>query len=185
VDPFGSLTKMARSSEAAVDMLKAAAEELGVEPDLGDSTLAAITLCRAGRLPEEVSSSLNWREFESFCSNLLRTAGYSVRENVVLRRPRAQIDIVAAGPSHVLSIDCKHWRKDHSRSALRRIATDQKERSRLLRRFQPEAKPIVSAILSFSASSGSFVEGVAVVPLRTLRGFLVSVESYTEILHLC
>ena len=151
--------------------------------DYGSQALLALALCRQGDRPEEVSAFLNWAEFESFCSRILAASGYSVKENVILKKPRAQIDLVAFGPSLVLSVDCKHWKKEHAPSALKDVAAKQIKRSRHLRRTYKDAKPIVSAILSFSAYQGTFVDGVAIVPLRTLRGFLESIESYTEFLR--
>jgi len=165
-------------------LVVSAAEALGVRPDAGSRVLVALAECMGGRAPEEVAGSLTWKEFEGFCSELLTASGLAVRENVYLSRPRAQIDLVATGPSFVLSVDCKHWRRDHSPSALLRFAVAQKRRSKLLRSRYPNAPPIVSAVLSFSAPGGTFVDGVAVVPLRALRSFLASMESYREFLEL-
>lgn len=180
---FAALSRRAGSPEEAAKLVESTAEEVGVPVDYGSQALLALALCRQGARPEEVSAFLDWAEFESFCSRLLVASGYSVKENVVLKKPRAQIDLVAFGPSLVLSVDCKHWKKEHAPSALKDLAARQIRRSRLLRRTYVEAKPIVSAILSFSASQGTFVDGVAIIPLRTLRGFLGSIESYAEFLR--
>jgi len=146
--------------------------------------LAALDLIASGVPEEEAAQSLTWRDFEGFCAQLLRASGYSVRENVYLSRPRAQIDLVATGPLFVISLDCKHWKRAPSRSALEGFALAQLRRSRLLRRSLEDPRLIISVVLSFSESAGSFVEGVAVVPLRTLRNFLETVESYSELLEM-
>ena len=145
--------------------------------------LIALGLMASGVPEEEAARSLTWKDFEGFCAQLLRASGYAVRENVYLSRPRAQIDLIAAGPLFVINLDCKHWKRAPSRSALEGFALAQLRRSRLLRRNMDDPRPIISAILSFSESAGSFVEGVAVVPLRTLRNFLETVESYSGLLE--
>ncbi|MDA4121109.1 MAG: restriction endonuclease [Thaumarchaeota archaeon] len=183
IDLFATLYRLAGSREKAARLVESTAEEVGVPVDYGSRALVAMALCRRGSRPEEVSASLGWTEFESFCSKLLVTSGYVVEENVVLKKPRAQIDLVAFGPSLTLSVDCKHWKREHPPSTLKLIAAKQLRRSELLRRRFPDARPIASAILSFSASQGGFVNGVAVVPIRTLRSFLGSVESYSELLR--
>ncbi|MGP8124346.1 MAG: restriction endonuclease [Nitrososphaerales archaeon] len=144
--------------------------------------LTALTLIASGATEEEAASSLTWKDFEGFCAQLLRASGYIVRENVYLSHPRAQIDLVATGPLFVINLDCKHWKRAPSRSALEGFALAQLRRSRLLRRSLDDSRPIISAILSFSEPAGSFVEGVAVVPLRTLRNFMDTVESYSCLL---
>lgn len=146
--------------------------------------LAALGLIASGVPEEEAARSLTWRDFEGFCAQLLRAGGYAVRENVYLSRPRAQIDLVAMGPLFVISLDCKHWKRAPSRSALEGFALAQLRRSRLLRRSLRDPRPIVSAILSFSEPSGDFVQGAAVVPLRTFRNFLETVEAYSGLLEM-
>jgi len=184
MDLVASLSRLAGSPGRASILLESTAAELGIKADASDRTLVAMALCRRGMPPEEASKSLGWQEFEWFCSKLFRAAGYSVKDDVHLTKPRAQIDIVATGPVYTLSVDCKHWRRAQSPSSLKDFAAKQLARSRMLRRKVPDARPVVSMILSFSASAGSFVDGVAIVPLRTLRSFLGSVESYSDLLRL-
>lgn len=145
---------------------------------------AGYALLKAGARPEEVSRLLSWKDFELLSGALLKASGYSVRENVVLTKPRAQLDIVATGTSLTLSVDCKHYRRSHSPSSLEKFARDQLRRSELLRKKAQVRGSIASVILSMSEPEGRFVGGVAVVPIRTLRSFLNSVESYLGALEL-
>ncbi len=184
MDLLASLARAAGSAAGATREVESTAEELGLVPDPSNVNLVALALCRAGRSPESISGHLDWREFEKFCSSLFRAWGYAVRENVRLKRPRAQIDFLAAGDSVILSVDCKHWQRGHSASVLRKLALDQLRRSELLGRQLRDSRPIVSVILSLAEPEGKFVEGVAVVPVRTLRSFLGSLEAYTDHLEL-
>ena len=167
--------------------LAAVMAETGANPadEEGQRVVRALAAVRLGAAPEVVSKHLGWKEFESFCARLLRLSGYVVRENVVITKPRVQIDIVASGPTMTLSIDCKHWSKAHSNTSLADIAAAQKRRSLILKRRMAGGPPIASVILSFSAPEGGFVDGVALVPVRTLTNFVQSVESYTRMLELC
>ena len=113
----------------------------------------------------------------------MRAGGYDVRENVYMSRPRGQIDLVASGPIYTISMDCKHWKRAPSARSLESLARAQLRRSRLLRRSLDDPRPIVSAILSLSDPSERFVGGVAIVPLRVLRDFLDTVESYSSLLE--
>lgn len=158
--------------------------ELRADPLRESQVPAALCLIASGVPEEEAARSLTWKDFEGFCAQLLRASGYAVRENVHLSRPRAQIDLVATGPLSILNLDCKHWKRAPSPSALEGFALAQLRRSRLLRKSLDDPKPIISVILSFSESAGGFVQGVAVVPLRTLRDFLETVESYSALLQL-
>jgi len=140
----------------------------------------ALVALRLGLTPGTVARHLDWRDFERFCALFFRSRGYEVTENLTLRKPRVQIDLVAVGPSYVVCVDCKRWKKGHSPSVLRKFAADQKRRSTLLRKVLGDKKPILSAILSLSAPSGDFVDGVAIIPIGALTGFFESVEGYLD-----
>jgi hypothetical protein len=185
VELLSLLLRKVGSKERAEDAMDRARGNLGLRSDRGiEAALAAIALCAMGERPELVSRLLSWQEFEQFVSHLLNAWGYEVRRNAILRKPRAQIDLVAFGSSFVLSIDCKHWKRELSPSTARRFARGQLQRSSLLRRQLADPRPIASVILSFSDSEGGFFDGVAVVPVRVLRSFLESVESYSSQLEL-
>jgi Holliday junction resolvase-like predicted endonuclease len=183
-DLISMLARRLGSPERAMQLLERNREALGVDTEATDPGLVAVSLCSIGVQPEEVSSLLSWKEFESFCGDLLRSAGYEVRENVRLRKPTAQIDLVATGASMVLSIDCKHWKRSASVSTLAKVAQDQRKRNGLLRKTLSDSLPIASVIITLSQQAERFVDGAAVVPLYSLRSFLDSVEGYRELLVL-
>ena len=170
----------APEAKALGDELESA---LGVGPPVPERRIInALVAMKLGLTPGTVARHLDWRDFERFCALFFRSRGYEVIENLTLKKPRAQIDLVAIGPSYAVCVDCKRWKKGHSPSLLRRFAADQKRRSRLFRKAIGDQKPILSAILSLSAPSGDFVEGVAIIPIGALSGFLDSVEAYLDLL---
>jgi Holliday junction resolvase-like predicted endonuclease len=181
-DLVSLLTRKLGSPQLSMQLLEKNREELGVECEPTDPGLVAMSLCSLGVPPEDVSSLLSWKEFESFCADLLRSAGLRVCENVRLRKPIAQIDIVAEGTSVVLSVDCKHWKRGASASALAKVAEDQNRRNELLRKTIPDAPPIISVIITLAQQPERFASGAAVVPLFALRSFLNSIDEYLGLL---
>ena len=182
---LGILTRKVGNEDDLELALRAAASDLGLEESLLLSPVcAAYALLKINFQVEQVSTLLSWQEFEQLAALLLRAAGFQVRANVVLTRPRAQIDVVAFGESSVLSVDCKHYRREQGPSALERAALAQLRRSSLLRKKSDDPRPIASIILSMSEPDGKFVKGVAVVPVRTLRSFLNSLDTYMQYLDL-
>ncbi len=59
----------------------------------------------------EAASVLDWREFESFAEEILRTAGYDPERDwrFQYQARHWQVDLVARREDVVLCIDCKHW----------------------------------------------------------------------------
>jgi len=169
-------------SEETSRQVSEVGDQLGAITGLDGKVLRAVAACRMGVRPEIAAKLLNWREFESFCVNLLRIYGFTVREDVHVRRPRGQLDIVAYGPSMILTIDCKHWKRQSSLSSLARFATAQLKRNSTLRAGLPDSRPIVSAIVTLSEQQERYVSGVAVVPLFALRNFLDTVAGYLDFL---
>jgi hypothetical protein len=160
--------------------------ELGVAPSTQERRVVnALVALRLGLTPGTVARHLGWKDFEKFCALLFRSRGYEVMENLTLTKPRAQIDIVAIGPTYAVCVDCKRWKKGHSPSVLRQFAAAQKRRSGLLRRAMKNQEPILSAILSLSAPSGDFVDGVAIIPIGALTSFLDSIEGYLDRFDVC
>jgi hypothetical protein len=173
--------------QGALDAPEAMAlgDRLGSALGVGTSTqerriVNALVALRLGLTPGTVARHLGWRDFERFCALFFRSRGYEVLENLNLRKPRVQIDLVAIGTSYALCVDCKRWKKGQSPSVLRKFAAAQKRRSRLLRKVLKDKKPVLSAIISLSAPSGDFVDGVAIIPIGALTGFLESVEAYLD-----
>lgn len=167
------------------ESLSEACADLGLgEQEALSPACVAYALLKMRASTEEVSRLLSWQDFEKLAGGLLRAAGFQVRENVVLTKPRAQIDVVAYGTSMILSIDCKHYRREQGPSALTRFARAQLRRSALLRLKTGDSRPIASVILTVSEPEGKFVDGVAVVPARALRSFLTTLDSYRGLLDL-
>ncbi len=167
------------SDRALAKELEKEAGRLGCKTD--EVALRGLVACRLGLPLESVSSRMDWRSFERFCGSILAASGFDTTENLVLTKPRMQLDVVASDPSVVLSIDCKHWAASGGPSALAEAARRQIERSRRLRGILPVgSRPIVSALVTLTEQPFRFVEGAAVVPVHTLRDFASGVVSFLD-----
>ena len=184
--PFETLVRKAGGEGAALDLLQDLSSEMGTDLQHGltgpaaDQVIAAIALIRGGMSAESVSSSLTWQEFEGFCAGVLRACGYVVKTNIVLTRPRRQLDIFAESQTLALSVDCKHWGRSFSDSVLEQVAASQIERSELYKRKKKVKSPVLPVILTLLSSPVKEALGFRFVPIFALRDFAVSVSRFDE-----
>ncbi len=143
----------------------------------------AVEACRMGASPDVVAGHMDWQEFEGFCAALLEAAGYAVTKNIVLTKPRAQVDILARGNGVALVVDCKRWTAGQGASTLIRAVDAQKKRVDRLRALYPDAPPMAVVILALRDEQFRYADGAAVVPVHALADFARNVEAYSELLE--
>lgn len=182
---MGLLIKYAKSRERARYVLEQASLSLGLAETNAESVLIAIALCKLGAPPEQISRFLTWQEFERFCADIISSYGYNVTKNLILRKPRMQIDIVAESDILVIAADCKHWKANYTDALMKAFALKQLVRCEALRErsLYPVGKPIVPVIITLGECGNEFVDGVPIVPLFTLRNFMLSVETILDKIH--
>jgi hypothetical protein len=184
--PFGILVRKAGGEAEALELLGDASSQMGIvlQPGLQgfrpDQVLAGLALMKLGMSPESVGALLTWQEFEGFCADVLGAHGYGVKANIVMTKPRRQIDIFAEGPTLALSVDCKHWGRPFSAATLERVASSQIERTTLYKKRRSVRLPVLPVILTLLDPPLREVMGVPVVPVFALRDFLVSVNRFDE-----
>ena len=74
----------------------------------GDKLQAALFALKEGAPIEEVSTYLDWKDFEGLTAKVLESKGFSVIRNLVLTKPRMEIDVIGINHGVALLIDCKH-----------------------------------------------------------------------------
>jgi hypothetical protein len=182
---FLLLEKRTGSFQGACDAIAEAAGRLGSAGGSPvDERLAGLALCNRGESPESVSKHLGWKDFEGFCSDILRAKGYRVRENIFLKKPRAQVDVLGVSGRISLAVDCKHWSRTPGVGTLVRLVEAQKKRTRRLHESLDSIGPIAAVILLMVDPGVRFVDGGAVVPLYALQDFVDRVDSYADLLDL-
>ena len=176
---FQLLVKRTGSTDGAMSAISDVAFRMG-EPGLAsaDEQFAGLALCAWGEDIERVSRSLTWRDFERFCSGILKARGYRVRQNVFLRRPRAQIDVFGASDGISMAVDCKHWARAAGYASLARQVEAQKARAARLHESLDRIGPIASVILVLVDQGARFVSGGAIVPVFAFGDFLDNLDAY-------
>ena len=182
ISPEALLETKLGSRAAAGRAIAAAAEEIGTTGMAHTNVLASLALVRLGADLDQVAKSLRWDDFERFCASAIASTGYDVSTNVRLKKPTRQLDVVAESPALVLAVDCKHWMRGSGVSRLAKSATAQAERARNLARTgrYSSGKRILPVLLTLADDQVRVVEGVPVVPLHSLKGFLSAVSGFHE-----
>ena len=140
--------------------------DFDIPNDRLETALFAITL---GATIEDVSEYLTWRDFESITGLILEEKDFDVTKNLVLTKPRMEIDVIGKKMDIALLIDCKHW-KTMSKSALDEIVKKQIERVK--RYVADENMSALPVIVTLHQEEIQFVDNVPIVPIMKLSSFL-------------
>ena len=131
---------------------------------------AAFTAITHGYPIEEVSECLDWRDFEGLTCQILLENGFQVEKNVILTKPRMEIDAIGIKLNIAVLIDCKHWKR-MSNSALNEIVRKQVNR---VKRYANEICDIMTipVIVTLHQEQISFINKVPIVPIMQFSSFL-------------
>lgn len=145
----------------------------------------AVRAMQLGADVERVSSFLQWKEFEDMAAVAFDRNGYKVQKNLRFKHAghRWEIDVLGYRKPLILCVDCKHWRRAMSPSALRKIVEEQIERTKALAGFLPSPSvnfefglwqkiELVPAVLSLVAGKVKLYDDVPIVPILQLQDFL-------------
>ena len=141
-----------------------------VEFQNSDRIKASIFAIRNGATIEDVSEFLSWQNFEGLVSRVLDENGFNVQKNLILTKPRMEIDIVGVKLGISILIDCKHWKR-MTQSALNDIVNKQVER---VKRYveKTESTSAIPVIVTLHQEKVNFVNKVPIVPVMQLSSFL-------------
>jgi len=168
-----------------MDRVRRVADAAGiVEPSANPRVIRAMVALEAGVPPDYVARYLDWRDFEGFCARLMAARGFSVTLDLRLKRPRAQVDILARSSSIALLVDCKHWARGRGGAGLYAVIEKQIARARLVRIAMKAVEPMAVVVLSLAEERPGFLGGAAVVPVRALGDFLDNALAYSAQLTL-
>ena len=134
-----------------------------------DRLQTALFAIKLGADVESVSEYLTWQDFESITGLILEKKDFDVTKNLILTKPRMEIDVVGTKMDIALLIDCKHW-KTMSKSALNEIVKKQVERVK--RYVADENISALPVIVTLHQEEIQFIENVPIVPIMKLSSFL-------------
>ena len=141
-----------------------------IEFQNSDRIKASIFAIRNGAAIEDVSEFLSWQNFEELVSRVLDENGFHVQKNLILTKPRMEIDVVGVKLGISILIDCKHWKR-MTQSALNDIVNKQVER---VKRYVEtiESTSAIPVIVTLHQEKVNFVNKVPIVPVMQLSSFL-------------
>ena len=142
---------------------------------------------------ENVSSFLQWQEFENMAAVAFERNSYSVKKNLRFKhnRRRWEIDIVGCKKPIAICVDCKHWHRGLHPSALKKIVEEQVERTFALAESLPSLAgkiecvswnnvKLVPAVLTLVTGRFKFCDNVPIVAVLQLQDFLSQLPAYAD-----
>jgi hypothetical protein len=119
---------------------------------------------------DEISIALDWRDFEGLTAEILSSKNFAVIKNLMLTKPRMEIDVVGIRLGIAILIDCKHW-KTYSQSSLSSAVRKQIERTKQYVAKTP-GSTAVPVIVTLHHDKIDFVDRVPIVPIFQFSSFI-------------
>ena len=145
-------------------------DESSFEFQDSDRISASVFAIRNGATIEDVSEFLSWQNFEQLVSHILDENGFDVQKNLILTKPRMEIDVVGIKLGGSILIDCKHWKR-MTQSDLNDIVSKQIERVKSYVE-KTESISAIPVIVTLHQEKVDFVKQVPIVPIMELSSFL-------------
>lgn len=144
-----------------------------------DRIKASLLSLQLGCDIQECSKILSWKDFEHFTCELLNLFEYTTRVNIVLSKPRAQLDVIGIKNNFAITIDCKHW-KYNNNTSLSMYAEKQIRRTLLWLQREKKITRVLPMIITLYSSNFGFINGVPIVPILSLKSFLNEFDKYED-----
>jgi DNA-binding transcriptional MerR regulator len=135
-----------------------------------DKLKIAIALLENGFPIDEISIALDWRDFEGLTAEILSSKNFAVIKNMMLTKPRMEIDVVGIRLGIAILIDCKHWKR-YSTSSLTNAVKKQIERTKKYV-AKTQGSIAVPVIVTLFQDKINFIENVPIVPIFQFSSFI-------------
>ena len=175
VDDFSAVTKMS-ITESKLILDEIIKNNIGIKQDdsylfeNADKLKIAIALLEKGFPIDEISVVLDWRDFEGLTAEILTSKNFGVIKNLIMTKPRMEIDVVGIRLGVAILIDCKHWKR-YSSSSLTTVVKKQVERTKQYVAKTPGAIA-VPVIVTLYQDKINFIENVPIVPIFQFSSFI-------------
>ncbi len=175
VKDFSAVTKMSTAESKSIldEIIK---NNIGVIQDGSyffenhDKLKIAIALLEKGLPIDEISIALDWKDFEGLTAEILSSKNFGVIKNLIMTKPRMEIDVVGIRLGVAILIDCKHWKR-YSISSLSTVVKKQVERTKQYVTKTPGAIA-VPVIVTLYQDKINFIENVPIVPIFQFSSFI-------------
>jgi DNA-binding transcriptional MerR regulator len=175
IQDFSAVTKM-NSSDSKTILDEFVKNNIGSKQDdfyyfeSRDKLKIAIALLEKGFPIDEISVFLDWRDFEGLTAEILSSKDFAVIKNMMLTKPRMEIDVVGIRLGIAMLIDCKHWKR-YSTSSLTSAVKKQIERTKKYVEKTP-GSIAVPVIVTLYQDKVDFIENVPIVPIFQFSSFV-------------
>ena len=143
-----------------------------------DKLKAAIKLLEIGFALDEIAIALNWRDFEGLTAEILESKNFAIIKNLILTKPRMEIDVIGIRLGVAMLIDCKHWKK-YDTSSLTMAVKKQIERTKHYISKTPGAIAI-PVIVTLYHDKIDFIDRVPIVPIFQFSSFVDEFYGHLE-----
>ncbi|MDX1595682.1 MAG: hypothetical protein R3327_01950 [Nitrosopumilaceae archaeon] len=135
-----------------------------------DKLKAGLFLLQQGFPIDEIAESIDWRNFEGLVKEILQEKNFATIQNLILTKPRMEIDVIGIRLGVAMLIDCKHW-KYSSHSALKTAAQKQIDRTKHYV-SKTEGAIAIPVIVTLYADKVDFINKVPIVPIFQFSSFI-------------
>ena len=175
VDDFSAVTKI-NSNDSQIILDEFVKNDIGLKKDnfyyfeVSDKLKIAVALLEKGFPIDDISIALDWRDFEGLTAEILSSKDFAVIKNVMLTKPRMEIDVVGIKLGIAILIDCKHWKR-YSTSSLTSAVKKQIERTKKYVE-KTQGSTAVPVIVTLYQDKVNFIENVPIVPIFQFSSFI-------------
>ena len=138
--------------------------------EVSDKLKIAVALLEKGFPIDEISIALDWRDFEGLTAEILSSKNFAVIKNLILTKPRMEIDVIGIRLGIAILIDCKHWKR-YSTSSLTSAVKKQIERTKKYVE-KTQGSIAVPVIVTLYQDKVNFIENVPIVPIFQFSSFI-------------
>ena len=136
----------------------------------GDKLKIVVELLEIGLPIDEISIALNWRDFEGLTATILVSKDFAVTKNLILTKPRMEIDIIGIRLGIAILIDCKHSKR-YNISSLTTVVKKQIKRTKHYV-SKTQGAIAVPVIVTLYRDKVDFIENVPIVPIFQFASFI-------------
>ena len=134
-----------------------------------DKLKTGILAISMGAAIDEVSRLLKWQDFESLAAEILEKRDFDTTKNVILTKPRMQIDVIGIKSDVAILVDCKHW-SNMTQSALQSAVKKQIDRTKRYL-VKEDVRATIPAIVTLYQHNLQFIDRVPIIPIHQLDSF--------------
>ena len=138
--------------------------------ETSDKLKIAVALLEKGFPIDEISIALDWRDFEGLTAEILSSKNFAVIKNMILTKPRMEIDVIGIRLGIAILIDCKHWKR-YSTSSLTSAVKKQIERTKKYVE-KTQGAIAVPVIVTLYQDKVNFIGNVPIVPIFQFSSFI-------------